>query len=481
MSNRDRILILYTDGSVRPGNPGFGGYGVYGYTLRESKRPSRVRHPDSNKYCFTSNGISVVRDEDPYETLDIVEHIGCIPGDKVTNNLAEIMAFITSLEIVKSMDDVKLIKVYTDSNYVVTGFNEHLDKWKSNGYKRVDGKDISHDDKWKYILQLKEELADIGVEVEATWVKGHDGDYGNEIADLYAVVGSNYSRIQNEDPSKEFREVCFSSVTSFNEYRDSLTVRDIIFYYRDLFFSSDSIDDRTFCFLSTSKDEMHLGRKDTASIFSVNLGYMPEVINKTKEIFRSIERPYLVNCCIKLNRLSENKHLMRLANIIGIDKLTVISEYRGKEQLFLVKDTSPYVTEYNKEFPYIMEAGRVFNSVLDISANPTEGPRKWVTDITDKIVSDGKLNFTTSDKLMDLGDRFEVPFKFMNKLVMSIGMDIPNRIAINRIVKDITGVKAILELKEGHNHVTLYTLIEMEDRVLCSTNIVGKFLVGLPR
>lgn len=473
---RTKLLVLFCDGSVRPKNPSFGGFGLYGYTLQPSKRPTRIKHPASNRHHFTSEGILVERDKDPYETLDIIEYIGSIPGDTTSNNLTEIRAFSKALEFAKELEGIKKVLIQTDSNYVVSSYNEHVEKWSLNNWCRADGKTISNSDDWKYIKSLKEELASLGIEVEAMWVKGHADVYGNELADLYSVIGSNYTRIQMEEGG-EFVEEVFNSVSSYKDYKDSIDERDIILYFRDLFFSSNRIDDRTFCFLSSSEDEMQLGRRDTASIFSVNYGFIPEVINKTKEIFRSIERPYVVNCCIKLARLNENKHLLRLATLIGVDKLIVKGEFRGTVQLFLVKDTSPYVIEYNKDFPYIVEAGKVFNSANDIVRAESNVINTWTIDITSKVVEDGKLLVNNREKMLDLGEDFEVPFKFVNKLILTLGKDTLPYLALKRLEKDIVSVKAVVELKPGDNFLTLYTLIETTDRVLGSTNITSKFLV----
>lgn len=476
---QNKILVINCDGSARPGNPGYGGYGLYGHTMRPSKRPSRIRHPASNKHFFTTKGILLEREKDPYETLDIIEYIGCIPGDSVTNNLAEIKAFTKALEIARVTEELVKVVILTDSNYVVSSFNEHMDKWINNSWSRADGKPISHKEEWIYIKTLSETLNTMGIEIEATWVKGHADIYGNEVADLYAVVGSNYARIQHG--SDNYAEELLHSTLSCRDYRTELEEKDIILYYRDLFFSSDDIDDRTFCFLSTSEDETRLGKKDTASIFSVNHGYVPEVINKAKEIFRSIERPYIVNSCIKLNRLNENKHLYRLANKIGVDKLIVISEYNGAKQLMLVKDTSPFVMEYNKDFPYIVEAGKVFNSSLDIASMVESIPNTWVVDITDRVISEGKLLLSNREKLLDLGDMFEVPFNFVNKLILTLGKDIPAYNALKKLESEVVKVKAVVERKQGSNSVSLYSIIETDNRVICSTNILNKFLVSLSK
>lgn len=473
----EHILIAFCDGSSRP-NPGYGGYGVFGYTLKTSKRPSRVKFPVGTKYNFTSSGIHAERDTSPYETVSVVEHIGSCNNEAATNNLTELLALTTALELARETEGLTLLRIYTDSKYAVSGFSEYLDNWKQNGWLRKDGKPISHQRDWLYVDTLKSALSDAGIAIEVNWVKGHSTDTGNQIADLYSVAGGNFARIQMQENTEPFNPVCLHKVSTYNEFKDSLLERDIVYYFRDLFFSSGDIDDRTFCFLSTSDDETQIGKKDTASIFVVNQGYMPEVVNKVKEAFRKIPRNYLTNCCVKLNRLNEDRILLRLANTIGIDKLLVQVNHYSVYRLHLINDPNPFVVEHSKEYPYVVDASRIFSSSLDIvSSIDSELPNVWKADITDLFINEGKLVLTSKDKNLELGNRFNVPFKFLSTLIATMGKDIPPYLALKHIESKILKVTAIVELRVDSNYVTLYTLIELDDRKLISVNVTSKFVV----
>lgn len=469
-----KILIVYVDGSTRPTNPGFSGYGMYGYTLSPSKRPTKVKHPVKPKLYFTSIGVSEEPDADPYETIDIVEHIGSIPSNTGTNNLAELVGFYKTLQIALNLN-VKSVRVITDSSYVVNNFTDHLKRWKSSGWLRNDGKPIAHKVEWDLIDRLADELISKGCEIIPVWVKGHDNDYGNETADLYASIGSNYSRIQ--DGSLDFNEVAYDSVVPYKDYKDSLLDKDIIYHFRDLFFSSSELVDTNYCFLSTSQDPTNQGRRDTTSIFVTNLGYIPEVINDIKSIFRKIPRHYITNCCIKLNRL-EDKELSRLSKLVGIEKMVKIVEHHTGTQLYLIKDTSPFVTEYSHDYPYIIEASSIFNNTLDILTSETTEVGIIKKDVTDIFVKDGKIAFSNNDKNVDLTEVFNDHYKIINNLYATVGSDIPNYIALKSLESDIKKVTAITELKSGSNYLSLYIAIETSDRVLCSINIVNKFLIN---
>ena len=140
--SEQKLFVAHCDGGSRP-NPGYSGYGIFGYTLVPSKRPNKTKHPVKPKLNFTSNGIKEEKDTESYETVDIIEHIGSINNLSGTNNLAEMTAFIVTMKLAISLK-VTHLKVITDSNYVVLNFNEHLEKWKNRDWKRADVSPIAH-------------------------------------------------------------------------------------------------------------------------------------------------------------------------------------------------------------------------------------------------------------------------------------------------------------------------------------------------
>ena len=133
----------YTDGACR-GNPGPGGWGV---VLRAS-------------------GVQK-------------EMFGGEPS--TTNNRMEMLAAITALESLKHPCEVRL---YTDSQYVLKGMTEWLSGWKARGWKTADRKPVKNVDLWQRLEQ-----ASAAHRVQWVWVRGHDGNPGNELADQLANRG----------------------------------------------------------------------------------------------------------------------------------------------------------------------------------------------------------------------------------------------------------------------------------------------------
>ena len=126
---------LYTDGACS-GNPGAGGYGAI-LIYRGMEKEISGGEPST------------------------------------TNNRMEIFAVIAGLRCLKESCDVT---IYSDSAYTVNAFNEGwIQGWKTNGWKKADGKPVLNADLWLELLSLMEPH-----EIRFVKVKGHaDNEYNN--------------------------------------------------------------------------------------------------------------------------------------------------------------------------------------------------------------------------------------------------------------------------------------------------------------
>lgn len=132
-------LQIWTDGSAWP-NPGPGGWGWHSSDGKE--RYGGARH--------------------------------------TTNNRMEMTAILEAL--IELPDGAEAV-VYSDSQYCVKGLTDWRDGWRKKGWRRK-GEDIPNRDLW---IALEAQLE--RVQPTMRWVRGHNGDHGNERADALAEAG----------------------------------------------------------------------------------------------------------------------------------------------------------------------------------------------------------------------------------------------------------------------------------------------------
>lgn len=137
---------IYTDGACS-GNPGPGGWAAI---------------------IIDENGFEIILKGGAKET---------------TNNKMELTAFI---EAIKSTHlEEPQIELYSDSKYLIDGINSWLPNWKKRGWKTADKKPIKNLELWQEIDKLTQ-----NINLKLIWVKGHNENKYNEMADKIAVEES---------------------------------------------------------------------------------------------------------------------------------------------------------------------------------------------------------------------------------------------------------------------------------------------------
>lgn len=102
---------------------------------------------------------------------------------ETTNNRMEMKAVIESLRALKKSSEIIL---YTDSTYVKDGITKWIHGWKKNGWRNANRKPVKNSDLWQELdFEVKKH------QIEWIWVKGHSGNYYNEIVDELARNGAN--------------------------------------------------------------------------------------------------------------------------------------------------------------------------------------------------------------------------------------------------------------------------------------------------
>ena len=145
------MINVYPDGACK-GNPGIGGYAAV--IVFEN----------------TDDNIKIIAGGDP----------------RSTNNRMEITAVLAALSWIYENCREEKVTVHSDSQYIVKAINDQwLEKWIDKDFKNIKNKDL-----WlklyKYVCKLN---------VTFTWVKGHNGNSFNELADKIASDATYYQGI----------------------------------------------------------------------------------------------------------------------------------------------------------------------------------------------------------------------------------------------------------------------------------------------
>lgn len=135
------MIEIYTDGACA-GNPGPGGWGV---VILDGPQPRELSGGDT----------------------------------ATTNNRMEMTAAIEALRATSGS-----VRIHTDSQYLKNGVMQWMPRWKRNGWRTADNKPVKNKDLWEALDALA-----AGRRIDWRWVKGHDGDPGNERADALARQG----------------------------------------------------------------------------------------------------------------------------------------------------------------------------------------------------------------------------------------------------------------------------------------------------
>ena len=113
-----------------------------------------------------------------------IHRYGVVDHHKQTSQVAEMTAIINAMNFVVDelcqgdifkAQNIKL-RIISDSQYCVNGATDWMHKWKKSNW--VDKENV---DLWKRIYSL---VVNSFQSVQLQWVRGHDGNRFNELADL---------------------------------------------------------------------------------------------------------------------------------------------------------------------------------------------------------------------------------------------------------------------------------------------------------
>ncbi|XP_065221385.1 uncharacterized protein LOC135846306 [Planococcus citri] len=103
------------------------------------------------------------------------------PDYKNSNNLAEVIALIKAMEIALK-NEVEKLKVFSDSNYLVTAVNHNSKRWIENNWKNSNKKPVHHKAAFQQVIELSKKFK----EFELRHVRARKYDHNNFVADKLA-------------------------------------------------------------------------------------------------------------------------------------------------------------------------------------------------------------------------------------------------------------------------------------------------------
>jgi len=91
------------------------------------------------------------------------------------------MELLAPIEALEHLDKRSKVIVYSDSQYVVKGITTWIKDWKRYGWLNSRKKPVANRELWERL-----DAAASKHRARFKWVRGHDGDPGNERADFLA-------------------------------------------------------------------------------------------------------------------------------------------------------------------------------------------------------------------------------------------------------------------------------------------------------
>lgn len=180
--------VLYADGGYHD-NEKAGGWGVHGYVYQADATDVKVRGSGVPGSSPTPKGYTAAKDE--ANAVQIINYVDCVAGVPTakSNNQTELLAAKQALTYTldKKIGDMIM---YSDSKYVVDGINDRLENYSRNNWRKSDGEEIANKQDWIDVHGLMGKLRENSLAVTIAWVKGHNGNKGNERADGWASKGN---------------------------------------------------------------------------------------------------------------------------------------------------------------------------------------------------------------------------------------------------------------------------------------------------
>lgn len=459
--------VIYTDGgcrAVQPGQPasrGIGAWGMHGYLFVEE--PSKVGSGCKNA-TPTNVGYRMGSSEKP--TITIQSYVDGFGGlhEEATNQTAELHAAIHAIKESIAQGVTELLMLL-DSQYVLKGIEEWSPGWIARNWLNRDGQPVANKELWKELLEYKRVFETGGGTLTCQWVKGHNGNLGNELADRHATRGIIAHR-----NGEVIERVVYTDAKGYWNHKPA---KHRFFTHSNWYFAPQgnttglSEDGRYVYYSGTPRErDEFLGKPVSDSTFSVIYLKEPDpVLTVVQEAMRSMGKGIYQGLMV-----GHLDALLQPAMYEDIQRNGVVFLVRdfAKQRLKTPKtDIDDEKILVHEERParmafHAVESLESLEGILKDYLNPPAQTRMRVTDITDllyerdstKKKDQVKLRSKVNSAMRSL--KVEAIYSLdgqkdqKTKLTLTLDLDLPSRNALSAIAHDDICVNVVTWPESPH-------------------------------
>jgi len=469
-------IVVYTDGSTGPTNPGYCGSGITGYLYKTEDIKGRTSDRPTKTNITTHGYIPAEQQQkDNYESIKPSLYFnGSVSYvDSRSNNYAEAMCIADFIRILcDSLTDVNSNKspydkiefnleeykvnkvvVNCDNTYAI-GLTERIYNARVDWRKHIN----NNVDVWEAMEISINRLKELNIELEVRKVKGHSGDIGNDISDRLAYMG------RMRTMKYKFRDdVIVFGTTPAAKYWKPKYDKHPFLLTKQLFIINNKRDKLNNVYrysVMEYKTDVEPGRKTHEAMFGrVVLNSRDSYIEDTIDTYHEMMQTLSIISYIDISVLSKQKFITNY-NTFGKD---IFNYVPNRHTLKLLDEDTVVTNVYptglaNQALEKILDLEQIMLDYTTFKTTNTSSRTFYeITDKLFKLDEKGKLGCTVkqTDKHMLLEfDGIKYPIEF--------GKDILARNTLARLVKSSPRVYLVSE-QLVPSAIEYYTLIELEE------------------
>lgn len=480
-------LVAYPDGGASP-NPGASGYGVHGYfyelNAKDAKptlvqnhfKKNRTEEKNKTYYCVTTNkgyeechtngdllyktGSTHVK---PVAYLDIADHFNGIE----TNNVAELHGMLQIFRTVALNEEVDAVCIVPDSKYAKDTMETYVTGWKRNNWLKSDGTPPKNLDLIQELDHYQESLKKRGCKIEYLWVRGHNENIGNSMADYFASIAVNAAQEYLSNGIVDMRRPkMLEQISPEKNYWTRDPNRHPFLHFKRAYFNRvlEKNEPGHYFLIEPADDDAMIGKR-------ANEAYAVVRLNTPCEMMENVIQAQ------GMFGQDENRVVLALMERVYSKFVSKFSDWFGKKAFFgsankrevLFRDFAPVALEHNPPLliyrsseillhldslldEFMKETGR---SMADMEDDSAPYLKPTIEDITDEfyLVEEKNAGGKVTRKVT-LKSEFVTGYKnhifhkerIINgrsvklKFPMSLGMDLPNRNQLKRLESDLPNI-----------------------------------------